>query len=98
MSTVSPGSSRCSSKQKHWILLKYAPACIGATLYVATPMIGSSEWLVASKKASAVCPASTLTCRCTGLKLQGRLVSTSVLNEIVSRRLLRSVAGSAGKS
>ena len=32
------------------------------------------------------------------MKLQGRLVSTSVLNEIVSRRLLRSVAGSAGKS
>ena len=28
---------RLTSKQKHWILLKYCPTCIGATLYVETP-------------------------------------------------------------
>jgi hypothetical protein len=41
MSTDSPALKRCSSKQKHWILLKYRPARMGVTLYVATPTTGS---------------------------------------------------------
>ena len=47
MSTSSLGSNRCSSKQKHWILLKYKPAFMGNTLYVETPITGSSLLLVA---------------------------------------------------
>src|SRR5712692_8585397 len=35
----SPGSSSCSVKQKHWILLKYLPVSNGVTLKVAVPRI-----------------------------------------------------------
>ena len=42
-----PGRSFCSSKQKHWILLKYSPACCGATLYVDTPVTAWSLRLCA---------------------------------------------------
>ena len=38
--TLSPGFSVCSVKQKHWILVKYLPACSGVTLKVAVPVIG----------------------------------------------------------
>ena len=61
-------------------------------------MIGSFEWLVASKKASDVWPASTVTCFCTGLKLHGRLPLTSVLKVMRSGRLFGSELGSAGRS
>lgn len=37
MSISSWGLNRCSSKQKHWILLKYSPARMGDMLYVDTP-------------------------------------------------------------
>lgn len=47
MSTDSPALSFCSSKQKHWILLKYGATCPGVTLYVATPIISEELLLVA---------------------------------------------------
>ena len=47
ISTDSPGFKVCSVKQKHSILLKYAPAASGATLNVAVPVTGLSEVLVA---------------------------------------------------
>jgi hypothetical protein len=77
-------------------LLKYCPARIGVTLYVATPTIGSSERFVARKKQSAVSPARSVTCACVGLKRQGRLLAMSVLNVIRIGRLRASEDGSAG--
>lgn len=47
MSTDSPALSFCSSKQKHWILLKYGATCAGVTLYVATPMMSVGPLFVA---------------------------------------------------
>ena len=43
ISTISPGSKNCSSKQKHSILLKYLAACRGVTLKLAVPLIGIFE-------------------------------------------------------
>ena len=39
MVTSCPGWSVCEVKQKHWILLKYTPACSGSTLKLAVPVI-----------------------------------------------------------
>ena len=46
ISTVSPAFNRCSSKQKHCILLKYGATCPGVTLYVATGHVqgASAYW------------------------------------------------------
>jgi hypothetical protein len=44
MSSVSPGFSVVSVKQKHSTLLKYAPAISGTTLKVAWPEAGVSRW------------------------------------------------------
>ena len=46
--TVTPGSYVCSTKQKHWILLKYRPILCGTTLNVAIAFTGSEEMLVTS--------------------------------------------------
>ena len=43
--TCSFGFKICSSKQKHWILLKYCPASNGTTLYVEIPVTGFSVGL-----------------------------------------------------
>ena len=47
MSTDSPAFSFCSSKQKHWILLKYGATWPGVTLYVAIPIISAGPLFVA---------------------------------------------------
>ena len=47
MSTDSPAFSFWSSKQKHWILLKYGATWPGVTLYVAIPIISAGPLFVA---------------------------------------------------
>jgi hypothetical protein len=86
MSTVSPAFNLCSSKQKHWILLKYGATCAGVTLYVATPMMSPSLLFVAVKNANAVSPGRTRTSRCCGVNFHGRTSETFPLKVIRSRR------------
>ena len=83
---LTPGCSLCSSKQKHCTLLKCAPACCGATLYVDTPVTAFAPRLRAVKKASADCPGRTTTARWAGEKRQGRPSATSALKVTVISR------------
>ena len=84
MSTSSPARSRCSSKQKHCTLLKYDPALLGCTLYVATPVTGEELLFFAVKNASVVSPGRTLTFFCVGVNRHGIPSATSALKLIVT--------------
>lgn len=86
MSTVSPALSRCSSKQKHCILLKYGATWAGVTLYVATPIMSSVLLFVAVKNARAVSPGRTRTSRCWEVNFQGMTSETDPLKVILRRR------------
>ena len=71
MSARAPGSSVCSVKQKHSILLKYWPAASGVTLNVAVPVIALSSQCSWLRSEPVRCHQSAIsTLRCTGLNSQ----------------------------
>merc|ERR1712096_4307 len=65
------GLMRCSSKQKHWILLKYEAASAGATLYVVRPTTVFAVRLYTLKKHSVGSPNRDSIHDCSGMNKIG---------------------------
>src|SRR3546814_17916474 len=74
--TCSPGCSVCWVKQKHWILVKYLPACNGVTLKVAVPVTGCDDSFLAMKLAMSGAPLLTVSRGCSGQNFHGSLADT----------------------
>src|SRR5215472_16266209 len=82
----SPGSSTCSVKQKHSVLMKYDEASVGATLGTALPTIACGALFLASNQASVIAPGCTFTVTVSGAKFHASALLTVPTNCTVTQR------------